>query len=248
MKPGNKTSMQRYRLHSTPLAIVSAAMGLSLAAACPALAGNDLPAGHDGQAMHADRAVYVAHDQHAAHDSHAARQAAAPGGPAGTITLKLADTVLKDQDGRDVRLVSDVTGSHVTVVDFIYTTCTTVCPVLSATMAALQRRLGARVGADVQLVSITVDPLRDTPARLKAYAARHEAGSGWRWLTGSKRDVDSVLKTFGAYTPDPESHPAMVMVGDAGGRSWTRLYGFPSVDDVQAQVDQALKKHTARRH
>jgi len=235
--------MQEIRWNHAPLALLSAVLGLSLGATRLALAGDDMPAGHQGHAQHV---AHAAKDEHAAHQA-----AAAQAKVGGTITLTLADTVLKDQDGREVRIVSDLMGQRVTVVDFIYTTCTTVCPVLSATMAELQRRLGARVGADVQLVSITVDPLRDTPARLKAYSAysaKHEAGSGWRWLTGRKSDVDDVLKTFGAYTPDPESHPAMVMIGDAGGRNWTRLYGFPSVDDVQAQVDQALTKHAAHRH
>lgn len=233
--------MRRVRAGLASLAVASTVMALSLAAA---FAANDMPAGHDAHAMRGDHAK---HDQRAGHESHAApRAAATPGKAGGTITLKLPDTVLKDQHGRDVRLVSDLMGQRVTVVDFIYTTCTTVCPVLSATMAELQRQLGARVGEDVQLVSITVDPLRDTPARLKAYSAMHEAGSGWRWLTGKKSDVDRVLKIFGAYTPDPESHPAMVMIGDAAGRTWTRLYGFPSVTEIQAQVGLALSKHAAR--
>jgi protein SCO1/2 len=255
MKPGKEALMQRLRASRAPLALVAAVMGLSLVAMGPALAANDMPAGHEGHAMHADHAMHAAkdehaaHGQHAGHDPHAAHWAAAAQGKAGgTITLKLADTVLKDQDGRDLRLVSDLMGQRVTVVDFIYTTCTTVCPVLSATMAELQRKLGARVGKDVQLVSITVDPLRDTPARLKAYSAKHEAGSGWRWLTGNKGDVDSVLKTFGAYSTDPESHPAMVMIGDGEGRTWTRLLGFPSVGELQAQVDLALSNRAARQH
>lgn len=166
----------------------------------------------------------------------------------GGITLKLDDTVLKDQNGRDVRLVSDLLAQRVTVVDFIYTTCTTVCPVLSATLAEVQRKFGTRVGTDVQLVSITVDPLRDTPARLKEYSARHDAGPGWHWLTGQKSRVDAVLKAFGAYTPDPESHPAMVMIGDAEGRTWTRLIGFPSVAEIQVQVDSALARRAGQRH
>jgi len=214
--------MRRIRLSLAPAALLSTLMGLSLASAPEAAS---------------------AHGQHATH-----RAAAAQSKAGGTITLKLADTVLRDQDGQNVRLMSDLMGQRVTVVDFVYTTCTTVCPVLSATLAALQRELGPRLGKDVQLVSITVDPLRDTPARLKAYSARHEAGSGWRWLTGSKSDVDRVLQAFGAYTPDPESHPAMVMIGDAEGRTWTRLLGFPSVAELQAQVELALSTHAARQN
>jgi len=245
--PGGATDttgepMQRVKLIVGPLAVLSALLWAPIASAQDdgatrqVLAANDTHSGHDG---------------HATHDPHAAHRAAAAAGQSkssGTITLKLADTVLKDQDGRDVRLMSDLMGQRVTVVDFIYTTCTTICPVLSATMAELQRKLGPRVGKDVQLVSITVDPLRDTPARLKAYSARHAAGGGWRWLTGSKSDVDSVLKAFGAYTPDPESHPAMVMIGDGEGRTWTRLLGFPSVAELQAQVGLALSNGAAHQN
>lgn len=183
---------------------------------------------------------------HAANNEHAAHHAAASQGkPDGAIALNLGDTLLKDQDGRDVRLISDVLGQRVTVVNFIYTTCTTVCPVSSHTMAQLRQRLGARVGSEVQLVSITVDPLRDTPVRLKAYAATHGASNGWHWLTGPKGSVDAVLKAFGAYTPNPDDHPALTMIGAAGGRIWTRLYGFPSVDELKAQVERALAASVA---
>lgn len=171
--------------------------------------------------------------------------AAAP--PAAGLRLRLADTPLQDQDGRELRLKSDVLGGRVAVVNFVYTTCTTVCPVSSATLAQLQERLGARLGERVLLVSITVDPLRDTPARLKEYSARHGAGPGWRWLTGRKGDVDAALKAFGAYTPNPEDHPSMTLVGDADGGQWTRLYGFAGVDELLAQVERALAVQVARR-
>jgi protein SCO1/2 len=181
---------------------------------------------------------------HGDHAAHAASGAAKP--PARGVELKLPDTPLQDQDGRELRLRSDLVGRRVSVVNFVYTSCTTVCPVSSATMAQLQQQLGRQLGEQVQLVSITVDPLRDTPARLKAYSAQHGAGPAWRWLTGRKADVDAALKALGAYTPNPEDHPAMVMVGDAEGRRWTRLYGFPSVAELQAQVDLALARSPRR--
>lgn len=201
----------------------------SIGAVLAAAIGAGLPAAH-------------AHD-HAAqkdHAEHARQVASAAARPAAGVELKLPDAWLKDQDGRAVRLTSDVLGGRVAVVNFVYTTCTTVCPVLSATMAQLQQRLGKRLGEKVLLVSVTVDPLRDTPARLKEYAGQHGAGEHWRWLTGRKSDVDAVLKAFGTFTPDPVDHPAVTLVGDAGGRRWTRLYGFPSVEEVLSQVEHAL--------
>jgi protein SCO1/2 len=161
------------------------------------------------------------------------------------VQVRLADTPLTDRHGRERRLKTDVLGDRVSVVNFVYTTCTTICPVTSATFAQLQAQLGARLGRQVQLVSITLDPQRDTPARLDAYATTHDAGEHWTWLTGRKDAVDAVLKAFGAYTPSPEDHPAMVMVGDAQSGRWTRLYGFPSVAEIIAEVERRTAERAA---
>lgn len=186
------------------------------------------------------------HNPARAHDAEGHDASKAAKAQPGSVQLRLADTLLRDQDGREQRLRSDVLSKRVAVVNFVYTTCTTVCPVSSATLALLQERLGARLGTQVQLVSITVDPLRDTPARLKEYSARHEAGAGWLWLTGSKANVDAALKAFGAYTPNPQDHPAMTLISDLDGARSTRLYGFPSADELLAQVERALAARVAR--
>ena len=175
------------------------------------------------------------HDEH-----HHPAPAAAPS----TAKVVLRDAPLLDASGKRVRLPQDVIGNRIAVVNFVYTTCTTVCPVSSATFQQLQQKLGPRLGRDVVLVSITVDPLRDTPQRMKEYAGRYQAREGWVWLTGAKPDVDGVLKGFGAYTPNFEDHPAMVLVGDARGGSWTRFFGFPSVDELMARIDTM---HVARK-
>jgi protein SCO1/2 len=160
--------------------------------------------------------------------------AAAAAAPSAAKVVLRGDPLL-DQTGKRVRLADDVIGGRIAVVNFIYTTCTTVCPVASATFQQLQGRVGAALGKDVVLVSISVDPLRDTPERLREYAGRYQAREGWTWLTGSKPNVDAVLKGFGAYAPNFEDHPSMVLVGDAGG--WTRFLGFPAVDQLLARVE-----------
>jgi protein SCO1/2 len=173
-----------------------------------------------------------AHDAHEHHDA-----AAAPAPAPASAKVVLRGEPVLDQTGKRVRLANDVIGDRIAVVNFIYTTCTTVCPVSSATLSLLQRRLAPMLGKDVVLVSVTVDPLRDTPQRLRDYAARYDSGAGWVWLTGAKPDVDAVLKGFGAYTPNFEDHPAMVLVGDTRSRTWTRFYGFPSADQLAAKVE-----------
>ena len=161
-----------------------------------------------------------------------------PAEPAKSAEVELRDRELLDQDGRSVRFVSDVIGERIVVMDFVYTTCTTVCPVLSAVFGQVQDKLGERLGAEVALVSVTVDPIRDSPQRLKAYAAKHEAREGWVWLTGPKSTVEEVLDGLGAYAPNFEDHPSMVLVGDGKSGEWSRFFGFPSAERILARVDE----------
>jgi protein SCO1 len=173
----------------------------------------------------------------AAHEGH--RHAPTPAPAAGAARVALSDQALFDQHGARRRLAADVIGKRIAIVNFVYTNCTTVCPVSSALFAQLQEKLGPALGRDVVLVSISVDPVRDTPERLREYAARHGAREGWTWLTGTKREVDAVLKGFGAYAPSYEDHPAMVLVGDAQGGGWTRFFGFPAAEQLLERVREA---------
>jgi protein SCO1/2 len=170
-----------------------------------------------------------------AHDAHPQHAAAAPAPASAKVVLR--GEPLLDQTGKRVRLADDVIAGRIAVVNFVYTTCTTACPVLSATFSQLQQRLAPALGKEVVFVSISVDPLRDTPERLREVAARYDAREGWVWLTGAKPDVDSVLKGFGAYAPRYEDHPAMVLVGEPRSGTWTRFFGFPSADQLSARVE-----------
>lgn len=168
--------------------------------------------------------------------SKAAAAPAAPGAAAAGVTL--ADEPLLDQDGRAVRLADDVVGDRIVVVDFIFTTCTTVCPILSAKLARLQARLGDRLEREVRLVSVTIDPARDTPVRLKAFAARFGARPGWTWLTGEVAAVERVLKGLGGYSARPSNHAPLVLVGDGRTGRWSRFNGYPDPAVLEAHIDE----------
>jgi protein SCO1/2 len=177
--------------------------------------------------------------------------AAAPGPalpPAVSVTVK--DTPLLDQDGRAVKFASDVVGDRLVVIDFVFTTCTTICPILSAKLARVQEKLGDRLGREVRLISVSIDPARDTPERLKAYAARFKAREGWTWVTGEPEAVNGLLKGLGAYTADFTAHAPMMLVGDGRTGRWARLNGFPDPDRVVAVLDalEAARTTTAARH
>ena len=171
------------------------------------------------------------------HDAHAVTADAKPSAAA-DARVEVPDVELIDQDGNTVRLRSLLSGDKAVIADFIFTTCTTVCPVLSGIMARMQDKIGDRLGKDVTMVSVTVDPARDTPAKLKAYARKWKARPGWVWLTGSKDVVDRVLKGMGAYTPSFTDHPPMVLVGDGRTGAWTRFNGFPNQGLILSRVDE----------
>lgn len=160
--------------------------------------------------------------------------------PRAAAKVTLSDATLVDQDGVQAKFRSAVIGDQIVVVDFVFTTCTTVCPVLTSIFARLQERLGDRLERGVRLVSVSLDPVRDTPARLKAYAAKYGAGPGWTWLTGKQEDVEVVLKGLGAYTPDFSAHSPMVLVGDGKSGAFTRFNGFPVQERIVEKVDELL--------
>jgi protein SCO1/2 len=205
----------------------------------------DPHAGHMDHSQHQMPSMdpHAGHDMGAAsdeNDPHAAHRAMMKQKPkqAESTRVDLLDNVLVDQNGKKVKFVSDVIGDKIVVMDFVYTTCTTVCPVVSAVFAQVQDRLGDALGKEVLLISVSVDPIRDTPQRLKAYSATHKAKDGWVWLTGQKRKVDEVLDGVGAYSTNFENHPPMVLVGDGRSGDWTRFYGFPNPDRLMQQVDK----------
>jgi protein SCO1/2 len=152
--------------------------------------------------------------------------------------VKLHDLELLDQDGRKVRFRSDVVGEKIAVIDSFFTTCGLICPIISAIYADLQDRLGDRLGKEVALVSISVDPNTDIPPRLKEFAGKWEAKPGWVFLTGQKQTVDRVLDGLGLYSADFTAHPAAFLVGDGKSGKWTRFYGFASPEELLGKIDE----------
>jgi protein SCO1/2 len=181
-------------------------------------------------------------DPHAKHRA-MMKQKSDPAAESADIDLR--DRLLMDQHGQEVMFVSDVIGDDIVVMDFVYTTCTTICPVLSALFTQVQTKLGDDVGNGITLVSMSVDPIRDTPQRMKAYSAKHDAGDGWVWLTGPKPIVDDVLTGLGAYTTNFEDHPSMVLIGDGQTGEWKRLFGFPNPDRIVQVVNDMRERRKA---
>lgn len=153
--------------------------------------------------------------------------------------VKLPDLELLDQDGRRVKFRSDLVQDRLVVIDFIYTSCGTVCPILSSVFAQVQEELGDALGEEVFLISISVDPATDRPERLKAYAQRYQARPGWTFLTGERQTIDQLLSALGTYTFDLSEHPPSVLVGHAGKGHWTRFNGFPKPQEIHQALAES---------
>lgn len=161
------------------------------------------------------------------------------------VNVALLDSELVDQDGNPVRFASEAVADRIVVINFVYTSCATVCPVSSALMVQIQADLQGWENAEVRLLTISVDPARDTPERLKDYATNIGAAPGWLWLTGYKPTVDEVLKGLGVYTADYDDHPPVMLVGDSRSADWRRLYGFPDPERVVARVNELQQARNA---
>ncbi|HSF44206.1 MAG TPA: SCO family protein [Thermoanaerobaculia bacterium] len=164
--------------------------------------------------------------------------------------LDIPDVPVMDQDGNAVRFYSDLVKGKVVAVNFVFTTCTTICPPMGANFAKLQKVLGERAGKEVHLISVSVDPATDTPERMKAWGQKFGAGPGWTLVTGDRNDITRLLKALGVYTPDINDHSPLVFVGNDAQGQWTRAYGLAApakvvelIDGVAAPAEAAHAHH-----
>ena len=147
-------------------------------------------------------------------------------------SMSIPDVEVLDQDGNALHFYRDLIKDKTVAINFIFTNCTTICPPLAATFARVQKEMGDKVGKDVHFISISVDPLTDTPERLKAWGAKFKAGAGWTFVTGEKQEMDKLLNALGAAVAKREDHtPAMIIGNDAKG-VWTRTYGLAKTAQI----------------
>lgn len=165
--------------------------------------------------------------------------------PDSEFKLQIPDVTVFDQDGKQLRFFTDLVKDKTVAINFIFTTCTTICPPLAATFRRVQQEMGDLVGSDVRLISISVDPVTDVPERLKAFGAKFKAGPGWTFVTGSKPEIDLLLKALGASVVDKNDHSPMVLVGKESAGYWTRTYGLAPVSVLVKVITDASSKSGA---
>lgn len=152
-------------------------------------------------------------------------------------SLSMPDVVLVNQKGEKVRFKTLVESGKPVVVDFIYATCTTICPILSAGFTNLQRKQG-QDSAKFQLISITIDPENDSPPVLTEYLERYQARPGWDFLTGSRADINKVMNSFGAFFPNKMAHRPYNFIRTSDQGKWVKLDGMIGGRDLLNEIEK----------
>ena len=152
-----------------------------------------------------------------------------------TVNYAVPEVTLVRSDGAHVTFGHELDDGRPVLLDFIYTTCTTICPVMSQTFAEVQKRLGTDA-AKVKMVSVSIDPEEDTPARLTEYAKRYQAGAQWSFYTGTTEASIVTQRAFDAYRGDKMNHSPVTFFRSAPGQPWVRLDGFATPDAVLGEI------------
>ena len=151
-----------------------------------------------------------------------------------------SDVELITQDGEKVRFYSDVLKNKVIVINTFFTTCTSICPPMNRNFQKIQDALGDRLGKEVFLVSISVDPETDTPTRLKEYGRRFQARPGWLFLTGKKENVDWALYKLGQYVETKDNHTSIFIIGNEPKGLWKKAMGLAKAEELIRIVEDVI--------
>lgn len=180
------------------------------------------------------------HSQHNA-DEHAQHRAMMnqQGYKRSTHNYDIPQLVLVDKDNNKVSLNEALATDEPVMLNFIFTTCTTICPVLSAIFAQVQRELGEEAD-QVRMISITIDPEYDTPERLRGYAVRFNAGPQWQFYTGASDDIVTIQKAFDAYRGSKANHEPLTFLRVPEDPQWLRVNGLASAADVVKEYRRLL--------
>jgi protein SCO1/2 len=145
-----------------------------------------------------------------------------------------------NQNGERMRLYSDLLQGKVVIINSFFATCQGSCLPMNRNLEKVQEALGDRVGKDVFIISISVDPAVDTPASLKEYARKLHAGPGWFFLTGDKQNVDLALNKLGQYVNDKQDHLNIFIIGNERTGLWKKAFGLARSDELVKVVESVL--------
>jgi protein SCO1 len=150
------------------------------------------------------------------------------------------DVELTNQNGEKMKFYSDLLRDKVVIINSFFATCQASCLPLTRNLEKVQQALGERLGKDVYILSISVDPEVDTPPNLKEYAKKLNARPGWHFLTGPKENVDFALKKIGQFVPDKQSHLNLFIIGNERTGLWKKAFGLAKSEEIVKVVESVV--------
>ena len=151
------------------------------------------------------------------------------------------DVVLINQNGEKMRFYSDLLKDRVIIINSFFGTCQGTCLPMNRNLEKVQEALGDRMGKDVYIISISVDPTVDTPANLKEYSKRLHAKPGWFFLTGAKQNVDFALTKLGQFVDNKQDHLNIIIIGNERTGLWKKAFGLAPSSELVKVVESVLK-------
>ncbi len=153
------------------------------------------------------------------------------------------DAELFDQDGVRHRFVSDLLDKHVVLINVVYTECRDACPLITRLLGQVMARVGDDFGRSVLFLSISSDPLRDTPETLKAFAKKHQADHpGWRFLSANQEVMKPLLSRLGQWSDDPADHKSLLLAGNASRAHWIKVRPDATPEFIYAELQRVAAK------
>lgn len=129
-----------------------------------------------------------------------------------------------DQDGRKLKFYDDVLKGKVVAINFIFTNCQGACPLMTRHLTLVRDLLGPDVGNEIHFVSVSIDPVRDTPAAMKEFAETHNADQDyWRFITGKPENLEAIVKKLGQYNDDVEAHSTLLLAANVRTAHWIKI-------------------------
>lgn len=156
-------------------------------------------------------------------------------------TYTLPEVAMVRQDGQTIRFPQALFDDRVIVLNFIYTSCAAICPMLSYVFAKTQQKLGA-AASHVHFISISLDPEQDSPQVLRAYAEQFKAATGWDFYTGSHNSSIALQQALHAYRGDKMKHDPLILIYSPPRGTWVRLAGFVNPDTLLQEIKMITRE------
>jgi protein SCO1 len=158
--------------------------------------------------------------------------------------VTVPDIEVTDQDNHKLHFYRDLVQGKTVAINFIFTTCTTICPPMTANFASVQKRMLEHGDKNLHLISVTVDPENDTPSKLKSYSQMFNAQPGWTFVTGTRSQLELLWNAFSITAGNKLDHSPTVAIGNDPRHQWVFASGLNSPEKLSKVIASVFDSKT----